>query len=197
MCELARNSVIQSGWEMKIKQHWIGKKWYQPGPSGNDMQKTNVSNIRLAFRYETLKEELSMLDRYAGIAEDISDTADSSNGFVLQSSAEPMGFTDPAMIGVSSLVDPTKLQQDMIHNNEIEPRENAGTATASEETQQSSRESRRGSFEDTINSEIWHGLSGSEVPPDYTFPGASVLAQRARQRRISLDTSNTHHNEST
>jgi AMP deaminase len=65
MCELARNSVLQSGWENKIKKHWIGKSWYSPGVAGNDMQKTNVPNIRVAFRHETLMEELNMLSRYA------------------------------------------------------------------------------------------------------------------------------------
>ncbi|KAI9286910.1 hypothetical protein BC943DRAFT_378982 [Umbelopsis sp. AD052] len=65
MCELARNSVIQSGWENKIKMHWIGKTWNEPGTAGNDMRKTNVPNIRVAFRHETLMEELNMLSRYA------------------------------------------------------------------------------------------------------------------------------------
>jgi AMP deaminase len=65
MCELARNSVIQSGWENKIKMHWIGKTWTEPGTAGNDMRKTNVPNIRVAFRHETLMEELNMLSRYA------------------------------------------------------------------------------------------------------------------------------------
>ncbi|GAB5591473.1 AMP deaminase [Umbelopsis nana] len=65
MCELARNSVLQSGWENKIKKHWIGKSWYSAGVAGNDMQKTNVPNIRVAFRHETLMEELNMLSRYA------------------------------------------------------------------------------------------------------------------------------------
>ena len=39
MCELARNSVIQSGWEMQVKKHWIGHKWYLPGSAGNDIHK--------------------------------------------------------------------------------------------------------------------------------------------------------------
>ncbi|KAF9929364.1 AMP deaminase [Linnemannia zychae] len=61
MCEISRNSVVQSGFENKIKKHWIGKSWYLPGIPGNDMAKTNVPNIRVAFRYETLREELCML----------------------------------------------------------------------------------------------------------------------------------------
>lgn len=39
MCELARNSVLQSGWEMQVKKHWLGNKWYLPGVAGNDIDK--------------------------------------------------------------------------------------------------------------------------------------------------------------
>ncbi|KAF9196764.1 AMP deaminase [Haplosporangium sp. Z 11] len=68
MCEISRNSVAHSGFENKIKKHWIGKKWYLPGVQGNDMEKTNVPNIRMAFRHETLREELDMLQRYSQLA---------------------------------------------------------------------------------------------------------------------------------
>lgn len=54
MCELARNSVLQSGWEMEIKRHWLGPEFYLPGPRGNVIHKTNVPDIRLRFREETL-----------------------------------------------------------------------------------------------------------------------------------------------
>ncbi|KAG0306384.1 AMP deaminase [Dissophora globulifera] len=69
MCEISRNSVRHSGFENKIKKHWIGKKWYLPGVQGNDMEKTNVPNIRVAFRHETLREELNMLQRYSQLAQ--------------------------------------------------------------------------------------------------------------------------------
>ncbi|KAF9101654.1 AMP deaminase [Mortierella sp. AM989] len=68
MCEISRNSVRHSGFENKVKKHWIGKKWYLPGVEGNDMAKTNVPNIRVAFRSETLREELDMLQRYSQLA---------------------------------------------------------------------------------------------------------------------------------
>ncbi|KAG6809173.1 hypothetical protein H0H92_001306 [Tricholoma furcatifolium] len=61
LAELARNSVIQSGFEMEIKRHWIGHQWYLQGSAGNDINKTNVPNIRLAYRHQTLLEELSMI----------------------------------------------------------------------------------------------------------------------------------------
>ncbi|KAG9099024.1 AMP deaminase [Ceratobasidium sp. UAMH 11750] len=61
LAELARNSVIQSGFEMEIKRHWIGQKWYLPGAAGNDINKTNVPDKRLAFRHATLMEELALI----------------------------------------------------------------------------------------------------------------------------------------
>ncbi|QRV92490.1 AMP deaminase [Ceratobasidium sp. AG-Ba] len=64
LAELARNSVIQSGFEMEVKRHWIGQKWYLPGAAGNDINKTNVPDKRLAYRYETLMEELALI--YSG-----------------------------------------------------------------------------------------------------------------------------------
>ncbi|ESK90498.1 amp deaminase [Moniliophthora roreri MCA 2997] len=61
LAELARNSVIQSGFEMEVKRHWLGHEWYLPGAAGNDINKTNVPNIRLAFRHQTLLEELDLI----------------------------------------------------------------------------------------------------------------------------------------
>ncbi|ETW81907.1 hypothetical protein HETIRDRAFT_475429 [Heterobasidion irregulare TC 32-1] len=61
LCELARNSVIQSGFEMEMKRHWLGQQWYLPGAAGNEINKTNVPNGRLQFRHETLMEELALI----------------------------------------------------------------------------------------------------------------------------------------
>lgn len=61
MCELARNSVLQSGWEMEIKRHWLGKYFYRPGATGNDVSKTNVPDLRLQYRSETLRQELAFI----------------------------------------------------------------------------------------------------------------------------------------
>ncbi|KAG6831732.1 hypothetical protein H0H87_004001 [Tephrocybe sp. NHM501043] len=61
LAELARNSVIQSGFEMEIKRHWLGHQWYLQGSAGNDIHKTNVPDIRLAFRHQTLLAELDMI----------------------------------------------------------------------------------------------------------------------------------------
>lgn len=60
MCELAKNSVVQSGFEHSIKQRWLGPDYDLHGVKGNIMAKSNVPNIREGFRHETLMQELSM-----------------------------------------------------------------------------------------------------------------------------------------
>ena len=65
MCELARNSVIQSGWEAQIKRHWIGKNFEKEGIEGNDLEKTNVPDIRINYRHETLSTELELVKHYS------------------------------------------------------------------------------------------------------------------------------------
>ncbi|XP_055586827.1 AMP deaminase 2 isoform X4 [Uranotaenia lowii] len=59
MCELARNSVLMSGFPHKMKQHWLGPNYTREGVAGNDITRTNVPDIRVAFRYESLLDELS------------------------------------------------------------------------------------------------------------------------------------------
>lgn len=61
LCELARTSVLQSGFEPCIKARWLGKTWYKPGEDGNDIAKTNVPDIRLCYRHETLLDELKLV----------------------------------------------------------------------------------------------------------------------------------------
>ena len=70
MCELARNSVLQSGWEAQIKKHWIGKDYELPGVEGNDVGKTNVPNIRINYRYDTLATELELVNHFANFNKD-------------------------------------------------------------------------------------------------------------------------------
>jgi AMP deaminase len=68
MCELAKNSVVQSGFEHAMKQRWLGLDYHLPGVAGNNVAKTNVPNIRQAFRHKTLEEEHSMIERYSAVA---------------------------------------------------------------------------------------------------------------------------------
>ncbi|CAF4866701.1 unnamed protein product [Pieris macdunnoughi] len=61
MCELARNSVIMSGFPHEMKQHWLGPHYQRDGPEGNDITRTNIPDLRLAYRHETLIDELDNL----------------------------------------------------------------------------------------------------------------------------------------
>ncbi|KAH7124082.1 hypothetical protein B0J11DRAFT_435958 [Dendryphion nanum] len=79
MCELAKHSVEQSGFEHVIKQRWLGGNYHLPGVSGNDMAKSNVPSIREAFRHETLTQELQMIDRYSRASQTNSYSLTTSN----------------------------------------------------------------------------------------------------------------------
>ncbi|KUI57247.1 AMP deaminase [Cytospora mali] len=74
MCELAKNSVKQSGYEYSVKRHWIGPNYLIPGRNGNSMDKTNVPNIREDFRYLTLREEQQMVETYTSYSADAKPT---------------------------------------------------------------------------------------------------------------------------
>lgn len=78
MCELAHNSVRMSGYSHKVKrpkvccehvciscfflnqvkQNWLGRDYLLEGVVGNDVLRTNVPDIRMAYRQETLVAEL-------------------------------------------------------------------------------------------------------------------------------------------
>ncbi len=62
MCELAQNSVIQSGFEHQLKQRWLGSTYHLPGVEGNNVDKSNVPRIRARFRQETLEMEHALYD---------------------------------------------------------------------------------------------------------------------------------------
>ncbi|XP_065027159.1 AMP deaminase-like isoform X2 [Musa acuminata AAA Group] len=61
LCEIARNSVLQSGFSHALKSHWIGKSYYKRGPEGNEIHKTNVPHIRVEFRNMIWKEEMQLV----------------------------------------------------------------------------------------------------------------------------------------
>jgi len=50
-----------------MKQFWLGQNYLKEGVAGNDMSRTNIPDIRIAFRYETFLEELSTLFHTAKI----------------------------------------------------------------------------------------------------------------------------------
>lgn len=106
MCELARNSVLMSGFSHRVsiifiahytlcnftvynycaplppqsivlqfhftlapllslldqvKSSWLGPNYIKEGQESNDIRRTNVPDIRVAYRYETMCEELNLI----------------------------------------------------------------------------------------------------------------------------------------
>ncbi|KAK9359563.1 hypothetical protein V1504DRAFT_441215 [Lipomyces starkeyi] len=60
MCELAKNSVLQSGFEAAIKSHWLGKDFMLPGVLGNRVEKSNVPSVRVDYRFQTYQQEKAL-----------------------------------------------------------------------------------------------------------------------------------------
>jgi AMP deaminase len=61
MCEVARNSVLQSGWEHRFKARWLGNNYFLRTTAGNDIRQSNIPNIRIQFRWESLSGEFQLL----------------------------------------------------------------------------------------------------------------------------------------
>ncbi|XP_039009057.1 AMP deaminase-like [Hibiscus syriacus] len=61
LCEIAHNSVYQSGFSHALKSHWIGTEYYKRGPAGNNIHRTNVPHIRLEFRDRIWREEMQLV----------------------------------------------------------------------------------------------------------------------------------------
>ena len=57
--------MLQSGFEDCIKQRWLGSNYHLPGIQGNDITRTNVPDVRIHFRHETLQNERGFLARCA------------------------------------------------------------------------------------------------------------------------------------
>ncbi|XP_014246157.1 AMP deaminase 2 [Cimex lectularius] len=64
MSELARNSVLMSGFPHEMKQYWLGPNYTKEGIAGNDITRTNVPDIRVAYRTESLIDELSNIFKF-------------------------------------------------------------------------------------------------------------------------------------
>jgi len=60
LCEIARNSVYQCGFEENLKKHWLGENYGKKDE--NNIDKTNVPNARYFFRHDLLSEEVEFLE---------------------------------------------------------------------------------------------------------------------------------------
>jgi len=62
MCEIARNSVVQSGFEEICKKYWIGENFKSQEADDTCFEKTNVPHTRYLYRMDTLKSEIRDLE---------------------------------------------------------------------------------------------------------------------------------------
>ncbi|KAG5496317.1 hypothetical protein JKF63_02619 [Porcisia hertigi] len=62
LSEIARNSVLQSGFSASWKQNALGPRYQLRSTLGNDVCRSRVSDIRVAYRYEVYHTELNFLD---------------------------------------------------------------------------------------------------------------------------------------
>lgn len=67
LSEIARNSVLHSGFGHETKKAWLGPNYLSIGPKSNDPNKTNVPMIRAMFRWTTLENEATFLTCAAGV----------------------------------------------------------------------------------------------------------------------------------
>jgi AMP deaminase len=44
-----------------VKQRWLGPNYLIEGIASNDINQTNIPDIRITFRYETLVQELGII----------------------------------------------------------------------------------------------------------------------------------------
>lgn len=61
LAEICRNGVMQSGFELAIKKKWLGSKCMLLGAEGNDISKTNIPQIRLRFREQSIRAERALV----------------------------------------------------------------------------------------------------------------------------------------
>ena len=61
LCEIARNSVLHSGFEHPYKVHWLGNNYWLRTVDSNDIRCTNVPDVRIQFRWEALYQEHALL----------------------------------------------------------------------------------------------------------------------------------------
>ena len=65
MCEIARNSVLQSGFSHETKAQWLGDLYFLSSHHGNTMTRSHVPDIRIEYRFELYHAEVDFLEKTA------------------------------------------------------------------------------------------------------------------------------------
>ncbi|ESL06354.1 AMP deaminase 2 [Trypanosoma rangeli SC58] len=67
MCEIARNSVLLSGFDTVFKRERLGDLYFLSSSRSNDASRTHLSDIRVAYRFETYHSEIALLELICGL----------------------------------------------------------------------------------------------------------------------------------
>eukprot|EP01062_Namystynia_karyoxenos_P040368 TRINITY_DN2944_c0_g1_i1.p1 TRINITY_DN2944_c0_g1~~TRINITY_DN2944_c0_g1_i1.p1 ORF type:complete len:1806 (+),score=491.12 TRINITY_DN2944_c0_g1_i1:681-5420(+) len=68
MCEIARNSVMQSGFDLSVKVRWLGSFFFLSSAAGNNVEKSHLPDPRVQYRFEAYHDELDYLEKRANCA---------------------------------------------------------------------------------------------------------------------------------
>jgi len=71
LCEIARNSVLQSGFGLEDKKRWLGDNFMEGTPESHDVKRSNLSAVRFCYRWEAYQEELSYIFKHSDKNESI------------------------------------------------------------------------------------------------------------------------------
>jgi AMP deaminase len=63
LSEIARNSVLISGFSDREKKSWLGSQCLLPGVRGNDPSRSNLPQLRIYLRQSVLQNEMTWLSR--------------------------------------------------------------------------------------------------------------------------------------
>lgn len=115
LSEIARNSVLQSGFPHSWKEKALGKWYFLNSTHGNDVRKTRISDIRVAFRFEAYHSELDFLDSQLGSVQRVPRamrTLEEEQSIVDEA---PLGTTDPAVVKYMADIRAKRIHDRMLH----------------------------------------------------------------------------------
>jgi AMP deaminase len=66
LSEVARNSVLLSNFSLRFKEEKLGPLYFLSSSAGNDVTRTHLSDVRVAYRFETYHTEVGFLEYISG-----------------------------------------------------------------------------------------------------------------------------------
>ena len=66
LSEVARNSVLLSNFSLSFKEEKLGSLYFLSSSAGNDVTRTHLSDVRVAYRFETYHTEVGFLEYISG-----------------------------------------------------------------------------------------------------------------------------------